>query len=643
MKEKLLRSCFIGLVSLAVLVAVLSLFSSPVGTFHDDVIYILAAKSLLSGTYSTLYTIQNELLTTYYPGYPMVLAISSLFFTFHEITFRFVNLLMLFGTILIFYRFIKREGQEKIVLYGTLLLMLMHPLYISYIGAVMSDITFLCVSLLFIYLVTTFEDHAQGRKRTIVFYSILCVAVFSFYVRPTGIVNCVFFLLYLLWRRKYALCVYSTLLVCISLSPLLIFNYLGSGSAVHYIDYLLECHAAGSYSQVVESFITIMYKNCRYYIFLLLNKSIFLLPDSILQKYLINCFFLMANGLVLVAGYTVLRKSRRMQLYMLWAGVYFVLHMFWANFSGRYLLPLIPLIIYMYYTGIIRIASRYTVRVQGYILVFIVLCSVISFIPPGVQRVTVSLRNYLQRTVIPYDYLRWIDANIPDAATCMNLNPANLFYYTGNRGIDFYYEPNADSFFSYVNQHGIDYILLEEYRSKIKSKYLFDHQVAGSAYVRLFTMHEQQGLLARYISVYRDEKHHVEIYKVQYDPTFCNRYKIFKRCEQLYLSGRYNTAAEFIPTMLTEFPKAGSVHLLAGFIYLNLQQNKKAFFHFTQAQTIIPYNPRVYMGFGIIHAVANQRDHSKKAFLKAESLARAIHDSLLLKNIMILKESLQII
>src|SRR5687767_4073973 len=109
-----------------------------VGYFSDDALYILAAKSLLTGRYVSLYLPDQPYLTQILPGYPLFLAPFVALVQPHWPWLKFLSVGLTLGSVLLLGKLLEPWMSTR-VRWITMLLFAFNPTTVLGSGIVMSD------------------------------------------------------------------------------------------------------------------------------------------------------------------------------------------------------------------------------------------------------------------------------------------------------------------------------------------------------------------------------------------------------------------------------------------------------------------------------------------------------------------------
>lgn len=629
-----------------IFIACLAIFSLSVmfffqtGVFGDDIQYLLAAQSFDAGSYVKIFHPENPLNANYYAGYPSFLYFLSFIFGWNITFFKIVNVLLFWAAIIMFAAILKVSREKPRIIMMTAPLCLFNPTLVMYAGSIMADVLFMLLSYVVI-LCLIVEGNAPDKKRNkIMFYAACTGAICSFYVRPTGAVNILCIVLYFIGRKDMKAVVYALLLIVLGILPLLLFNVIGQGHPVHYLGEALSVHTLGAYGSLLESLSVNLLENLKVYAHYFSSEAILWMPKVIVEHKLILTIIILVHGLILFAGILSRQDSRGLKVLFVWSYIYGAVHLFWVNSADRYMLPLIPVVMYAFLLGILSLVDRFNIKRTRYLPVILISSIMISYLKPNMHASAVSRDNFKNNAMTQENLYLWIKNNIPHSAIFLCLFPANLYYFTHNKAYRFPYETDPDRFYYYCNTKNIDYIYFKKHILIKKSIQTGKSFLTVLHYSNNYVVNNNHYEHRRYELLYSDQEHQeqgVRIFKVIHNREFTRNYAIFDQCHALYLEQRYQQALDLVPLMLHRSPGLVSVHCLAGFVYLSHSLYDRAVQEFNKAIQIDPSYFNNYIGLALAY-LSIDRDVSYDMFAKAEEVCSENKDHNLLGKISELKK-----
>ena len=435
-KKKFLIYIILGI---STIFAVL-LFDPKLDTGGDNAHYILLGKSILNGNgYKDIFAPDAPPHTQYPPMYPLLLAgimaIAGDKFFFLEI----FSLFLCLGSIYIFYLIVRE--RLSILSYAVLFIFAISPSLLHNSHLVLSEPLFLFFTVLTIYLSNQWESN---KKRSYFLFATLS-AIACYFVRTIGIAIIIGGIVYLLYRRKFKGTLAFLLIALAFILPQIVRNTRVSQEQGYFTQFFLKNpYDIKSGYVAISDIVTRVYTNFKIY-------AISVIPGFIFPSYrkLTPPYKPLNSGIVIIGliiwGITIyglvkdsVANRRLVHFFLLF---YAIITLGWPSVWSceRFLFPVLPFILFYFFAGISKIASKYLVVPGVFIGIsaFTSLWTTLPKIPPNIRMLSYyrkgdKMAGYSSDWRNYYLASDWIRLNTKPDAVVMCRKPT-LFYLRANR------------------------------------------------------------------------------------------------------------------------------------------------------------------------------------------------------------------
>lgn len=193
LNDKLLRWIFAALIAISFAINYAGIFDKKMDMNGDNYYYFLLAQSLADGKgYVSEIGPEPVPHTHYPPGYPAFMSVFMHIFPGNIVAMKVLNgLLFLFSLLLLFQIIARTTGRHGIYIgLVACLLCTVHTDLLRWSTIIMSEMLYICISLLIValFLQLDFEALARKRRGQILLVVLLCLLVFyTYFVRTMGI------------------------------------------------------------------------------------------------------------------------------------------------------------------------------------------------------------------------------------------------------------------------------------------------------------------------------------------------------------------------------------------------------------------------------------------------------------------------
>lgn len=482
--KRAVRIVYLLLLTLSFIAIYTSIFDKKVSLVGDNASYYILGNTIADGHgYANIQHLEKEAHYHYPPGYPLLIASVSTLFSNDISAIKILNGVFLLGAILLLFFIVKELTENEHIAFAVCFLNLVNYHLLTYATIMMSEIPFLFFSLLAVFLLLRTDFSKPVYKNWQFLALIVCVS-FSFYIRSVGLALFAGFLFFLFIKRYWQyLCMFIGGFVIIYL-PWFLRNRTATGNT--YISQLFlknpyepELGTIG-FLDICERFII----NIQRYI----TKEI---PSSIIHSNDVTYTEVSAPFLEWLLGFTIigiiLFGLFRLPKFKLFVSgyilVFLALLLIWPSvwYGTRFILPLIPFLIFLFIYGIMKMIAVVTIKVFSkkkqritqiltiFILVFWAFMYGKEAIPKLQQYAATdyadSYKNY-------FALADWIQKNAPENAVTA-VRKEGLFYLFSEKPVTTYQKTlDKEAQIEYLKSKKVDFVVVEQLGYSSTSKYL---------------------------------------------------------------------------------------------------------------------------------------------------------------------------
>ena len=449
------------------LVLALLLFDPKLATGGDNAQYIILAKSILQGKYNNLHEPGAPIHVLYPPGFPLLIAPALAVSGSSFIPMKLVVLLCSLGTIAFMALFLKRVLPDRSWIMPVLLTATC-PLILDYSHWLFSEVPFLFFSALTLYL---FQRALSIEKNRLLNVGIAAVSLgATYYIRSQGLFLIGAMCLVLLFRRRWRELAVLVVVVGAIALPWFIRNQ----SVAHggYLPWFLTKDPynieAGrlTLADVLQRFIT----NVKLYVLQVYPSTVLPVISPRAGSLLAICGVVLsaltAFGLV---RFVFQRKLGALEWYTLFSVAVVLL---WPSvWSGdRFLLPVVPFLLYYLYWALADLGRRIGFRQLG---VLSAAAIVLLFGVTNAGRATVNVANLKQyfqgdrfagyddawRTY--FESASWLRDHTEPGSIVVSRKPQFTYLYSGRQSFVFPYTSDENKVLSALDSLGATHVALD--------------------------------------------------------------------------------------------------------------------------------------------------------------------------------------
>lgn len=441
------------------------IFDEKVSLGGDNASYYILGKALSSGEgYTNIHVPGNPAHNHFPPGYPIILAVF-MFFTNSIVFLKWINGLLLLGTSLLSYRLFLRFAENKALAFVGALLILFNFHLLSYGTIMMSEVPFLFFGTLAMLLFVNMQQAEKEWYKNPSFYFLILVSSFAYHIRTAGIALVAGFALYMLLNKNWkALIAYLLGFVALGIPWFLRGQSLGGSS------YLTQLFLKNPYREELgamelSDWFTRFGNNLARYLGKEIPNGLFpgieadYTPDaSGVVLYGILIMAVVIFGLVKLPNYRLLITGYLLGTFgilLLWPDVWFGI---------RFMLPLIPLLLFLFLFGLQSLFNwafmRASLKIAFNPLLFLVF--VLAFTPQVKLLVDASEAPYLDKFKNYFEIAAWANKNTPSDAIICTRKPGLFYLFAGRQVAQFENTPDYNEFFAALDSTGFTHVVIDQ-------------------------------------------------------------------------------------------------------------------------------------------------------------------------------------
>ncbi|MBI5240269.1 MAG: hypothetical protein HY926_07330 [Elusimicrobia bacterium] len=459
------------------------------GYFNDDARHVLAARAILHGNFDDETLPFKSPATNLLPGYPLLLAPVLALGGIPAGSWLSVVFTLLAAAC--FWALPRGRTRWAAVLFA------LHPLLVKHAASLMSEPAYLFWSLAAL----AWLDRLEARPLA----AFVCWVSFAAWIRPHGFLLAVAVLPYALrrfpGRRAWAA---GALAAGIMAAPYAR-NFLLSGAPASYFGEIPE---TGGLLPALGLLLETVKSNLGYY---LENIPLTLVPWEALQgrvpAWLAGC----AIWPALACGFWLCWRSPereglrpRLAYLVLYSGASLV----WVNHSGRYLLPVLPLLYELLLAAALK-ASR-----RGAAVLAAAICA--AALSGNVVQARRAPSGGDASSRGPQRFFAWVRADTSAEDVFVAPYRQSFCLNTGRKAFDYFYYEDPDAFFEYLQSHDARYVVADESRLRVPTVPSRGAQLDLHSAV----MTERLRDSARFARVYADAQERIAVFRVLPAPGF---------------------------------------------------------------------------------------------------------------------------
>lgn len=462
-----------------------NVFNKKIDLNGDNAGYYILGKSIATGNgYSNIHTKNANGHNHFSPGYPTIIAATSLLFSDDIKTIKKVNGVLFILSVFLIFLIAYSLTQNIHIAFIAGLFTLLNFHLLSYSTIMMSEISFLFFSSLsiFLFIKTKFTDPIYKNW---IFIALIFSIIISYYIRPTGIALISGIGLILLIKRQWKYLITLTVSFLALALPWQIRSHsLGGSSYLRqlvrknpYRPELGELEFADWFTRIfqnMERYITREIPSGIYNFFTVNNYN----DDISQQEWLVG---IITASLILFGLIRLKEKGLLILFYLL--STFGILLLWPSVWTGpRFIIPLIPFLLFLLIYGVTQLflqLIQYVFTLNHKHAFYLVLTAASFFYGFKVYQQPLDQLRSNSKTEYPanfknyFEIAEWVQANTPDTSvTCCR--KGQLFYLHSEKKVSSFKSTlDIEDQINFLKKNGTDYVVLEQLGYSSTNKYLY--------------------------------------------------------------------------------------------------------------------------------------------------------------------------
>jgi hypothetical protein len=451
----------IGLILIITLGLYLFTFDAKLDLNGDNVDYYLLGKALSQGEgYTTIWYPGSPPFSHRPIGYPIIIAGAMIFGLSGVVAIKWVNFLLLCGTLILFYRISEKITQNKMLAAVITLIIGINIHILHFTLIIVTEIPFLFFTILAVYFLVKLEVPDKFSYKNYNLWLMVVALSAAYHVKSLGIALLFAFLVYFFSQRKWkhglvTLAGFITLALPYYIRNMMLgvkSSYLAS---VTFKNPYQRDLGTMEFFDYFERIIT----NLIRYISIEIPRSVvpfFLETEATTGSWVLG---IIISGLIIWA-LTRLKKYRAL-LFSLFVGTFGIL-LLWPEvwFGIRFIMPLIPFILFLTVYGIYELLNHYKLN-SKLILITIALIVALNFN---------SYSDYNKKSKLGYpkaytnyfNLASWAEKNSDPEDIFIARKPQFFYLYSNRQVIKYKYTSDDQELIKDLEKRNARYVVIEQ-------------------------------------------------------------------------------------------------------------------------------------------------------------------------------------
>ena len=460
-------------------------FDKKINLGGDNAAYYILGNSIASGEgYTNIHNKQNASHKKFPPGYPLIIAGAIKLFSNDILTIKRVNGFFLLLSIGVMFLVLYELTGNLHLPFITCLFSLVNYHLLSYSVIMMSEIPFLFFSTLCLWLFLKVDFTKDLKKNWLFFILILSIA-FTYHIRSTGLALFAGIILFLIFKKnwKYLISI-GVGFVALALPWYLRTQSLGGGI---YLNKIVQKNPYRPEMGELEfaDWFTRFWTNLERYITREIPSGTLNFIEVVNYKEAVSSTEWVVGIVVLILMLLGLKKLKKFnELIFFYLMATFGILLLWPEvwFGIRFLVPLIPLLTFLFINGVVEIimwAGQKILKIknQTAIHIAIVVFSIIGM-KSYAEKPLDKLKRQAKGTYVGkfnnyFEMAIWVRENTPkESVTCSR--KGQLFYLYSNRYVTGYKSTfDKEDLVQYLIDAEVDYVVMEQLGYSSTGRYLY--------------------------------------------------------------------------------------------------------------------------------------------------------------------------
>lgn len=439
----------------------------------DNFTYLILSQSIVKfGSYTDIHLPGNPPHILFPPVYPLILSLFYFFFKENYILPKVLNLFLLVISLYFFNKILRHQEKKKvpsqILLPWIAMVIGINPVLLSYSHWILSEIPYLFISLVSLYLFYRF----CREKRIGCFYGAFGLSILGFYTRPIGISLVGAYILYFLFSKQYREFVLSSFTSIVFIIPWFLRNILLARSSEIYsqvsLFFVKHPYDPDLGNVALSDFVQRILFNGKSYGSWVLGASFFDFAENNINIFIgIFCLIFIIIGMW--KGKYL--KERFLFFYII---LYVIILLLWPSAwaDKRYLILIFPFLFVYFYQGMLFTINYLTKKKQSIFSakIPVLIIGIIYLLRIFISSPSKWSKNldYLKGDVLsPYPpgtahYFQaalWAKDNIPKDALFLTRKSEIFYLYSKHKSISYPLTQDSLEFQRFLEKNEIQYIV----------------------------------------------------------------------------------------------------------------------------------------------------------------------------------------
>ncbi len=437
-------------------------FDSKMDIGGDNFEYLNYAKSISTGHgYASPYSSKYEPVNWYPPGYSVLLGMLMTVFGTNIILFKVLNGFFLCGSLVLFYFIVKKLTSNYLLAFAVNFYLIFNIGLLKFGYIIMSEIPYLFLTMFALFFLTHYDNIVQKRfwNKTLL-ATILSVAL-AYYFRGIGLslvaaVGVYFFL----GKEWKTLAIYSGGVILLHL-PYQIRNMI-HGLNGRYIEALLQVNPWQPESEQVSSFSSFLDKLISNFTLEILNVyPKMILPIRQLREFGENQMLILGAVFLLVSLTGIILTDKRYRYLFLSFYLFnlFIVLLYHSGNDFRYLIPLIPLMVFGFLNALNELINKIRVRQQAVAILIVI--GGLMMVPRMYEFHIIAKREYHDKFKTFIEIAEHIKSLGYSNITIATRKPGILHYYSGAYVHRYKFSPDSDEVMVDLVNNNVDFVFFD--------------------------------------------------------------------------------------------------------------------------------------------------------------------------------------
>ncbi len=452
------------------------IFDKKLDLNGDNAYYYVLGKALSQGEgYVNIASINKAPNNHYPPGYPFIL---SMFMHLSDtpIFLKLINGIFLLISLYLFYYLFKFFSRSSKIAFVTVFFLLLNSHLLLYGTMIMSEVSFILLSFLCIYLVHK-ADLENNLFRKPHLYLILITLVGSYYIRSTGLALFAGLMLYFLINRYWEAAVFIAIgFITLAIPWIIRGQKLGGSSYIKPLVMINPYRAELGNADMADYFNRIITNVSRYITREIPNSSLPFIKVNYLSD-ISPIEWLIGLPVLALIVYGLYKLGRRGLIIISYVVTTFGILLLWPEvWTGvRFVLPVVPLLFFALimgvYNGMNYVLARLKSKLSFNMLILLVFG--IAFIAP-IQSIHMKSKiDYPKAWKNYFSVAGWFKRNNIKDAVVICRKPMLFHVNSGTYTSTFKYSNDEKEVMDDLNRKQTDYVILDNLGYRQTYEYLF--------------------------------------------------------------------------------------------------------------------------------------------------------------------------